>query len=76
MAEESLDIEELYAFAIDLSKRAGQILLDAAEKRRASQSIAGAGGIIASVNKLNSVDVVTETDERLCPVLPITVGRP
>jgi hypothetical protein len=65
MADESLNIDELYAFALELSKLAGQLLVDAAEKRRAAQSSAGAGGIIASTNKLNSVDVVTETDERL-----------
>ncbi|KAF8537012.1 inositol monophosphatase [Trichophaea hybrida] len=61
MADHDLDLDELYAFAIDLSKRAGQLLVDAATKRRSEH----AGQVTASVMKLNAVDLVTETDEQI-----------
>ncbi|KAL7266200.1 hypothetical protein RUND412_011262 [Rhizina undulata] len=49
-----LDLEEIHAFAVDLAKKAGQILLDAAEKRT---------GGLGYEQKMNAVDLVTETDE-------------
>jgi myo-inositol-1(or 4)-monophosphatase len=59
LSQEELD--DLYAFAVDLGKRAGQMLTDAAQIRID-------GGSAASdqkehVQKENAVDLVTETDE-------------
>ncbi|KAI5859232.1 putative inositol monophosphatase [Tricharina praecox] len=61
-SNDDLNIDELYAFAIDLSKRAGQLLVAATEQRRAAQNN---NHVISSTQKLNSVDLVTETDEQL-----------
>lgn len=60
-----VDLKQLYA------RRAGQMLLDAAAARTAA-------GADVVAQKMNSVDLVTETDERefiplsppLCPILP------
>lgn len=60
MADVDLNLPELYVFAVDLAKRAGQLLVAAAEKRRSAHS----GQAEAVAMKLNSVDLVTETDER------------
>ncbi|KAL1881564.1 hypothetical protein Plec18167_003161 [Paecilomyces lecythidis] len=51
------ELDEIYEFAVDLGKRAGQLLLDGVEKRIA--------GSLAqeSIEKENAVDIVTKTDE-------------
>lgn len=51
------ELDEIYAFAVDLGRKAGQLLLDGVEKR-----IAGAGHATES-EKDSSVDIVTQTDE-------------
>lgn len=52
-------LQEIYAFAIQLGKDAGQILLDGLARRRVQGAEAEAA---AQVEKLNAVDIVTQTD--------------
>ncbi|PGH23355.1 protein qutG [Polytolypa hystricis UAMH7299] len=58
----SAELDEIYAFAIDLGKRAGKLLLDTVEKRIDGGS-AGDSALLASEEKDSSVDIVTQTDE-------------
>lgn len=51
------ELDEIYAFAIDLGRQAGKMLMD-----RVDQRVAG-GGANAFEEKENSVDIVTQTDE-------------
>lgn len=51
------ELDEIYAFAVDLGRKAGQLLLEGVEKR-----IAGAGNHEFE-EKENAVDIVTQTDE-------------
>lgn len=52
-------LDEIYAFAIDLGRKAGELLLQSIEKR-----IAGEGqNAYAYAEKDNAVDIVTRTDE-------------
>lgn len=54
LAQEQLD--EIYAFAVDLGRKAGELLLESIEKR--------IGGSDQSVEEKDSaVDIVTQTDE-------------
>lgn len=53
------ELDEIYAFAVDLGRRAGQLLLDGVEKR-----IDGRGHGAVS-EKDSSVDIVTQADEGL-----------
>ena len=55
------ELDEIYAFAIDLGKRAGKILLDMVEK----QIDGGSGSTNQFVEKNSSVDIVTQTDEEV-----------
>lgn len=55
----SEELDEIYAFAIELGKQAGKILLDAAKLRYRS----GTSREEEHVEKLNAVDLVTQTDE-------------
>ncbi|OWP00066.1 hypothetical protein B2J93_8637 [Marssonina coronariae] len=52
-------LQEIYAFALDLGRRAGQILLDGVEKRCGAESGRGDGRV---EEKMNAVDIVTQTD--------------
>ena len=52
------ELEQIYRFAIDLGKSAGKILLDGIEKRRVDADDAAH----EAVEKLNAVDIVTQTD--------------
>ena len=55
------ELDGIYAFAVDLGKRAGQMLVDAAQVR-----IDGGDATQEEkehVQKENAVDLVTETDE-------------
>jgi hypothetical protein len=57
-----LDLDSIYTFAIQLGKDAGQLLQDAAQRRMSGEDQ------LEEVEKLNSVDIVTKTDEgKLCP---------
>jgi hypothetical protein len=51
------ELDEIYAFAVDLGRKAGQLLLEGVEKR-----ISGTGQGTES-EKDSSVDIVTQTDE-------------
>lgn len=53
----SLDLDEIYQFAIQLGKDAGKSLQDAAQQRM------NGGDQLEEIEKLNSVDIVTKTDE-------------
>ena len=54
------ELDEIYAFAIQLGKEAGKILLQALERRRNGRE----NGVAApeDLEKLNAVDIVTQTD--------------
>lgn len=52
------ELDDIYTFAIDLGKSAGNILLEAARQRYGENAIRG-----EHVEKLNAVDLVTKTDE-------------
>lgn len=52
-----LNLDEIYQFAIQLGKDAGRLLQDAAQQRM------NGGDQLEEVEKLNSVDIVTKTDE-------------
>lgn len=54
-----IDLEEIYSFARDVASGAGQLLLDALEKRIDGSSAA----VEFSAEKENSVDIVTKTDQ-------------
>lgn len=63
------ELDEIYSFAIQLAKEAGQKLLDAVDARLGRASTAGTttgtggGGAVGHVEKESAVDLVTETDE-------------
>lgn len=56
------ELDEIYAFAVDLGKRAGKILLDTVEKQ-IDGSGSGSGSSSQFVEKDSAVDIVTQTDE-------------
>lgn len=49
------ELKEMYAFALDLGRRAGKILLDGVEKRTGEQSGRDVG---VMEEKMNAVDIV------------------
>lgn len=64
------ELDEIYSFAIQLAKEAGQKLLDAVYARLGRTSTGtitgtatGGGGAVGHVEKESAVDLVTETDE-------------
>lgn len=61
------ELDEIYSFAIQLAKEAGQKLLDAVDARLGLTSTGtttgGGGGAVGHVEKESAVDLVTETDE-------------
>lgn len=54
-------ILEIYAFAVQLGKDAGDMLMTAARHRIDHDGLAGSSNV-AYVEKENSVDIVTKTD--------------
>jgi myo-inositol-1(or 4)-monophosphatase len=61
MAVEQLsqdELDEIYAFAIDLGRKAGDMLMERVEQR-----ISGGNGPQTFEEKENAVDIVTQTDE-------------
>lgn len=56
MASE-LNLDEIYDFALQLGKDAGRLLQDAAQRRMSGDDQ------LVEEEKLNSVDIVTKTDE-------------
>lgn len=62
------ELDEIYSFAIQLAKEAGQKLLDAVDARlgqtgTTTGTTTGGGGAVGHVEKESAVDLVTETDE-------------
>lgn len=57
------DLEEVYHFAVGLGKAAGKILLEGIERRRVTAD----DGAHEAVEKLNAVDIVTQTDNGMRP---------
>ena len=57
------DLEEVYQFAIELGKSAGKLLLEGIERRRVTAD----GGAHEAIEKLNAVDIVTQTDNGMHP---------
>lgn len=55
LSQEQLD--QIYAFAVDLGRKAGQLLMESVEKR------IGDGVSQAVEEKDSAVDIVTQTDE-------------
>lgn len=55
------DLDEIYAFAVQLGKDAGKLLMEAAQSRFSGQGREQEP--LDFVEKENSVDIVTQTDE-------------
>ena len=55
----ALELDDVYAFAIELGKSAGKILLEAAQQRYGDNAVRDE----QHIEKLNAVDLVTKTDE-------------
>ena len=55
------ELDDVYAFAVELGKRAGKMLMDAAGLRMGNGNASKEQ--IEHVQKENAVDLVTETDE-------------
>jgi myo-inositol-1(or 4)-monophosphatase len=55
------DIQEVLAFAIDLSKKAGKVIVEGSEKRFAAQDDGKSD--YEDIIKKNTADLVTETDQ-------------
>ncbi|KAN0106101.1 inositol monophosphatase [Hyaloscypha variabilis] len=53
------ELKDIYTFALDLGRRAGKILVDGVEKRTGA---AGARDMGKQEEKMNAVDIVTQTD--------------
>jgi len=53
------ELKEIYTFALDLGRRAGKILIDGVEKRTGAASARDMG---KQEEKMNAVDIVTQTD--------------
>lgn len=59
-----LDLDQIYQFALQLGKDAGKLLQEAAQKRMNGDVQ------LEEEEKLNSVDIVTKTDEGECHYYP------
>lgn len=53
------ELQEVYAFALDLGRRAGKILTDGVDARCGDVSVRETK---AAEEKMNAVDIVTQTD--------------
>jgi myo-inositol-1(or 4)-monophosphatase len=53
------ELKDIYVFALDLGRRAGKILIDGVEKRTGAASGWEMG---KQEEKMNAVDIVTQTD--------------
>ncbi|KIW96299.1 uncharacterized protein Z519_03368 [Cladophialophora bantiana CBS 173.52] len=70
------ELAETYAFAIQLGKDAGRILLDSLHKRRRDENEDGPGEeLLVIQEKLNAVDIVTETDTRVEEFIHSSIAR-
>ncbi|KAL5356882.1 inositol monophosphatase [Aspergillus floccosus] len=62
-------LDEIYAFAVDLGRKAGQLLLESIEKRMDGEQSAEAD------EKENAVDIVTQTDEDVETFIKTAIQR-
>ena len=69
MASSDLDLDSIYTFALQLGKDAGRLLLEAAQRR-----MSGADQLVEE-EKLNSVDIVTKTDEGELYCFGLYIGK-
>lgn len=56
------ELDDIYAFAIQLGKDAGWMLMDAAQSRMQGTGDHASSSQVSYVEKENSVDLVTKTD--------------
>lgn len=56
------ELQEIYDFALDLGRRAGKILMDGVERRTGAASERDEKRDVAGEEKMNAVDIVTQTD--------------
>ncbi len=61
------ELEDIYQFAIELGKSAGKILLEGIERRRVDVD----NDAHEAVEKLNAVDIVTQTDNGMSASRPV-----
>jgi myo-inositol-1(or 4)-monophosphatase len=61
------ELQEIYAFAVSLGQRAGKILLEGVDKRTGDAAKRTDDG---QVDKMNAVDIVTQTDLGKFETLP------
>lgn len=69
------ELQEIYTFALDLGRRAGKILLDGVEKRCGAESGREEGGKQEEKEKMNAVDIVTQTDLGKCVCFCVKEGE-
>ena len=65
-------LEDIYQFAVELGKSAGKILLEGIERRRVDVD----NDAHEAVEKLNAVDIVTQTDNGMSapsPTMPAAI---
>jgi hypothetical protein len=65
------ELEEVYQFAIGLGKASGKILLEGIERRRVTTD----DGAQEAIEKLNAVDIVTQTDNGMHPAPSARMGK-
>jgi hypothetical protein len=56
------ELKQIYDFALDLGRRAGRILIEGVEKRTGDVGAREEGGGGEQKEKMNAVDIVTQTD--------------
>lgn len=56
------ELAEIYAFAVQLGKDAGDMLMAAARRRMDGSGDESSSSTVSYVEKENSVDIVTKTD--------------
>lgn len=56
------ELSEVYAFAVQLGKDAGDLLMAAARRRMTGDADSGSSNSIEVAEKESSVDIVTQTD--------------
>lgn len=75
MAVTDQELDGIYAFAVQLGKDAGEMLMTAARRRMQGESSGGTSSTVAYVQKENSVDIVTKTDNGMnCCRSPASLG--
>lgn len=63
------ELSEIYAFAVQLGKDAGDLLMAAARRRMNGDADSGSSNSIEVAEKESSVDIVTQTDHGIYQLL-------